>query len=220
MINIEIEQTIKTHCPALRLGCLMADIEVELSGPEFTEEARVGEERLKERFSIEDLSGHPVNGATRTAYKSLGKKPGRYRPSAEALMRRILQGKGLYSINNVVDVVNLLSFSSGFSICGYDVDKIQGAITLGRGKENEPYQALGRGELNIHNLPVFRDEVGAFGSPTSDSERTGITQDTQRILFIFMDFASHSSLDGWLQKAEAWLGDFASAKNVSIFILP
>ena len=70
----------------------------------------------------------------------------------------------------------MISIKTGFSIGGYDAAKIEGDIELGIGKENEPYEGLGRGVLNIHKLPVFRDEQGAFGSPTSDSERTGVSQ--------------------------------------------
>jgi DNA/RNA-binding domain of Phe-tRNA-synthetase-like protein len=99
-----------------------------------------------------------------------------------------LQGKGLYRISNVVDVINLVSISTGYSIGGYDQGRIHGEVELGIGKEGEPYEGLGRGVLNIHKMPVFRDDEGAFGSPTSDSERTNVRPDTQRFLMVFLDF--------------------------------
>ena len=71
---------------------------------------------------------------------------------------------------------------------GYDLDKIQGDIQLGIGKQNEPYEAIARGTLNVANLPVLRDELGAFGSPTSDSVRTMVTQNTCNFLMVLFCF--------------------------------
>lgn len=80
----------------------------------------------------------------------------RYRLSSEALMRRVVKGMELYHINNIVDLVNLVSLESGMSIGGYDADKIAGSAILSIGeKKGEPYEAIGRGELNIAGLPVF-----------------------------------------------------------------
>jgi DNA/RNA-binding domain of Phe-tRNA-synthetase-like protein len=125
----------------------------------------------------------------------LGKDPSRYRPSAEALTRRVVNGKGLYWINNVVDLLYLVSLESGFSIGGYDAEKIEGDVWFGIGKEDEPYQAIGRGQLNIADLPLFRDNLGAFGSPTSDSLRTMVTAETTEFLMIIIDFSGRQDLD-------------------------
>ena len=89
----------------------------------------------------------------------------------------------------------------GFSIGGYDAGMIQGDIVFGIGNPNEPYSGIGRGELNIENLPVFRDESGAFGMPTSDSSRTEVTEQTSRFLMILIDFNGDQMLDGALQMA-------------------
>jgi len=132
----------------------------------------------------------PAVKALKQSYKRLGKDPNRYRPAAESLLRRVSKGKGLYFVNNVVDCLNLVSVKTGFSICGYDLNRIKGNISLGAGQPGEPYQGIGRGDLNIESLPVFRDESGAFGTPTSDSSRTLIDEETQYVLMII------PSLDG------------------------
>ena len=72
--------------------------------------------------------------ATKDAYRALGKDPNRYRPAAEALMRRVANGKTLYQISNAVDILNYISIKTGFSICGYDADLISGNISLGIGE--------------------------------------------------------------------------------------
>ena len=128
---------------------------------------------------------HPAIAATREAYRRLGKDPSRYRPSAEALRRRLLRGLELYRIDTLVDLINLVSLRTGYSIGGFDADKIQGTdLCLGVGRAGEPFEGIGRGTLNIEGLPVFRDAVGGIGTPTSDNERTKMDIGTRRILAI------------------------------------
>lgn len=139
-------------------------------------------ERLRGLLTIPEIARRPAIAATRDAYKALGKEPNRYRPSAEALHRRMLQGKGLYRINALVDIINLLSLRYGYSIGGFDADKIAGpTLTLGVGREGEPFEAIGRGTLNIACLPIFRDDIGGVGTPTSDNERTKMTLETRSL---------------------------------------
>ena len=123
--------------------------------------------------------------ATRRVYKSCGKDPSRYRPASEALIRRVLQGKELYQRDTLVDLVNLASIAFGYSIGGFDADKFVGdTLTLGVGREGEPYEGIGRGMINIHGLPVYRDAAGGVGTPTSDHERTKMTIDTRHLVVL------------------------------------
>ena len=102
-----------------------------------------------------------------------------------ALIRRMLQGKQLYQIDTLVDLINLASIAYGYSIGGFDADKFQGdTLTLGIGREGEPYEGIGRGRINIHGLPVYRDEVGGVGTPTSDNERTKIDLHTTHLVVL------------------------------------
>lgn len=132
---------------------------------------------------MEEVRLRPAIDATRRAYKALGKEPNRYRPSAEALARRAVKGMDLYRTLTVIDLVNLVSLCTGISIGGFDADKIAGTrLVYGRGQAGEPYEAIGRGPLNIEGLPVWRDALGGIGTPTSDNERTKLTEETTRVL--------------------------------------
>lgn len=132
---------------------------------------------------MEEVRLRPAIDATRRAYKALGKEPNRYRPSAEALARRAVKGMDLYRTLTVIDLVNLISLRTGISIGGFDADKIAGTrLVYGRGQAGEPYEAIGRGPLNIEGLPVWRDALGGIGTPTSDNERTKLTEETTRVL--------------------------------------
>ena len=175
--------------------------------------------QINQALVIEEISKQPEVEASRKAYKACGKDPARYRLSAEALLRRVVSGKGLYHINNVVDQLNLVSIATGFSIGGYDADRIAGNVVFGIGRSGEPYSGIGRGELNIENLPVFRDELGAFGTPTSDSLRTEVNLQTTRFLMILIDFNSSDLLKDALQMAERLLKSYCSAEKNEILTI-
>jgi len=217
MTNICINAELKSRCPKLKLGCIIADVTVAESDIGLTAEINKRIETIRQSTIIDEISKIPAIEASRKAYKACGKDPARYRLSAEALLRRVVSGKGLYEINNVVDQLNLVSITSGFSIGGYDADQIQGDVSFGIGKADEPYSGIGRGALNIENLPVFRDQLGAFGSPTSDSQRTEVTSQTRNFLMILIDFGSAPHLEEAKQLAILFLKKYCMATNINEF---
>jgi len=219
MRRISISEELKNLCPRLRLGCLESDVYVSESSIEFLAELNGQMQQIGQSLSIESISRVPIIAASRKAYKACGKDPARYRLSAEALLRRVVSARGLYQINNVVDQLNLVSITTGFSIGGYDDGQVHGDIVFGIGNPAEPYAGIGRGELNIENLPVFRDEQGAFGTPTSDSYRTGVTEQTRKFLMILIDFEGDNLLDEALQMAERQLKNYCQAKKLEIQII-
>lgn len=114
----------------------------------------------------------------------------------------MLQGKGLYHVDTIVDLVNLVSLAAGYSTAALDADKIVGdKITLGIGEANEPYEGIGRGVLNIEHLPVYRDEQGAFATPTSDSIKTMMSANTQQLLVLINGYDGNIAE---LEKAAAY----------------
>ncbi len=183
MKKVIVSDEIRKACPDF----VGAAVEATVVNTNFDEglwkEINALDAELQAKHTTDDIKSIPAIAATRQAYKALGKDPSRYRPSGEQLMRRILQGKELYQIDTLVDLVNLASMRYGYSIGGFDEDKIVGAeATLGVGRKDEPYEGIGRGMLNIEGLPVYRDEIGGFGTPTSDNERTKISIDTTHLL--------------------------------------
>lgn len=142
-------------------------------------------QQLRAEFTTESIKSRSGIAATRQAYKAAGKDPSRYRPACEQLARRILQGKELYTVNTLVDLGNLVSLRSGYATAALDADKIEGEmLTLSLGLAGEPYEGIGRGMLNIENLPVYRDSLGGIATPTSDNIRTAISLDTHRLLLL------------------------------------
>jgi DNA/RNA-binding domain of Phe-tRNA-synthetase-like protein len=219
MLKITISETIKNRIPELVLGCIECNVKVSEINPELWEDIAITCKSIEQTRDFVDVSNHPSIKASRHAYRRCGKDPARYRLSSEALMRRIVKGYELYRINNVVDVLNLVSLRTGLSIGGYDADKITGDIIFDLGLRNEPYEGIGRGELNIESLPVFRDKLSAFGSPTSDSVRTSVTNQTKRYLMIIFGFSGIESTKEAVDLSVCLLERYAQANDIETALI-
>lgn len=122
----------------------------------------------------------------RTLYKSFNMDPSRHRPSSEALLRRVMKGKDLYQISNAVDSCNLACLKFLLPVGMYDLDLLVGDVVLRSGVEGESYPGIRKGEVNLANRLGLFDQTGPFGSPTSDSARSCVTERTSRILAVIM----------------------------------
>lgn len=216
MRRISINKELADKVPEIVLSCIECDIEYQDQNGDLWEKIESKIAELNENLRVEEISKIPAIAASRRAYKKCGKDPARYRLSAEALLRRVLKRGEIYQVNNVVDQLNLVSISSGFSIGGYDADSIVGDVTFGIGEKDEPYEGIGRGELNIEFMPVFRDAKGAFGTPTSDSVRTCVTNKTKRFLMIIIAYEATDALKTATGQALDLLKKYAGAKNFEL----
>lgn len=170
---------------------------------------------FRKKFQLQEVNKRETIAATREVYKRCGKDPNRYRPSAEALSRRLLKGDELYRVDTAVDLINYVSFVTGFSIGGFDEEKIKGdVLTLGIGKEGEPYEGIGRGMLNIAGLPVWRDAEGGIGTPTSDNERTKLSIHTKKLLIIVNAYGGNDSLGECYEMFVSLLRKYLNAENI------
>ena len=215
MTNISISEEIATACPDLHVLALSCDVCNSEPDERLWQEIADEEKAVRETVKLEQINKWLPIQATRQAYKRLGKDPNRYRPSSEALRRRILRELPLYKVDTLVDLINLVSIRSGYSIGGFDVDKIAGgSLVLGVGREGEIYHGIGRGELNIAGLPVYRDAVGGIGTPTSDEERTKIGLDTTHLLMIINGYSGLEWLEAAGKYAVGLLSKYVSAINM------
>jgi DNA/RNA-binding domain of Phe-tRNA-synthetase-like protein len=182
--EISIHHALKALVSNLALGCVSARVSVEKHNEALWCEIDKHLAHLTATIKAEQTNALLQIAAMRSAYKALGKDPSRYRGSAEALLRRVLSGKGLYQINSVVDINNVVSLESLNPAGTYDLEKITPPIELRVGAAGESYKGIGKDLINIESLPVFADAVGPFGSPTSDSERAMVSLETKKILMV------------------------------------
>lgn len=184
-IIIEPSRLFKEICPDFIGAAIVASVANSTTSSELWTMLGEQADALKQAYDINSIKLQSGIAATRAAYKAAGKDPSRYRPACEQLVRRVLQGKTLNSVDTLVDIGNLVSICFGYSTAVIDADKLASEkIILDFGHRDEAYVGIGRGALNIEHLPAYRDAVGAFATPTSDSERTMASMETHRLLFI------------------------------------
>jgi len=194
-MKVKVSQEIEQVCPEFVGACVEATVVNSPYSETLWQDIDGFCNKFRKELTTESLKEIASIAATRRVYKACGKDPSRYRPASEALIRRILQGKGLYQLNTLVDLVNLASIAFGYSIGGFDADKFEGdMLTLGIGREGEPYEGIGRGMINIQGLPVYRDAKGGVGTPTSDNERTKISEHTSHLLVLINGYDGNEQL--------------------------
>ena len=194
MVNISVSPLIFNVCPHFAFSAIQCKVRNSPYNEELWQQITEFSEIFASETTLNAINKLPNIFETREVYKKLGKDPNRYRPSAEALCRRIVKGIPLYQINTLVDLINLVSLKTRYSIGGFDADKVEGDVMLGVGKADEKFEAIGRGMLNIEGLPVYRDDIGAIGTPTSDEERTKITLETTNLLMIINGYSGEKGL--------------------------
>ena len=139
-------------------------------------------------YTIENVVNIDKIKVTRDGYKKLGKDPSHTRPACEALLRRILKNGNIYRLGNVIDIGNLLSVKLLKSVCVVDKDKLRGDIVIRIGNKEDEYYGINRGKINVDKIPLYTDELGPFGNPTSDTLRTSITKDTKSVFIMLINF--------------------------------
>jgi len=218
-MKITISSKIREAAPNLRLAVISCEVENSPTHVEFWAEMDAEANRIARTFTIDEINKRPEIAATRQVYKKLGKDPNRYRPSAEALCRRIVRQIPVYQVSTLVDIINLVSIRSGYSIGGFDRDKIQGDVELGVGSANDYFEAIGRGVLNVEGLPLYRDSVGGIGTPTSDNERTKISKTTTKLLMIINGYNGKQGLQAAIDHAIELLQKYARLKECEIITI-
>ena len=217
---VSIDPALYAVYPEIRLGCLRFTAEVKAPDERFW--AEMEETYLPQvRAAIDGKGWSEIPGVrgSRLMYKAFGRNPGRYRVSSEALMRRVRRSDPLYRINSVVDVNNLISVQSGLSVGSYDLEKVQGSIVMRRGAAGETYPGIGKDAIDLENLLVLTDELGAFGSSMSDSTRSMVTLESRDILVVLHCFENDLDLPALLEETKSAFERYANAQNVEMWIV-
>lgn len=203
----------------VRLGLVVLEgVTVRESDPGLSAEIAAYGEELRRRYPEVKSAEVPGAADARSLYKDLGLDPTKVRPSNEALLRRVLKGEALYTVNTLVDALNLCSLRAQLPFGLYDLDRVEPPIVLRRGTPGESYEGIRKAAVNVEGRPVLVDAQGAFGNPTSDSARTMITTACRRALVIvyapgrFPPARLQSVLDETTATLTRWSGGSESAR--------
>jgi DNA/RNA-binding domain of Phe-tRNA-synthetase-like protein len=197
---------IRIELPGVKLGLVEADglrvVPVDLGLAKLMDEVS---ERKRNEFTVESLAEVPAVRAVRAMFREWGMDPSKYRPSSEALLRRVVQGKGLCRVSNAVDICNLGSIETGWPYGCYDRTHIRAPIIFRHGAPGEMYEGIGKRMWHLQGRPVLADPAGPFGSPISDSTRSMITESAREILVVI--YAPEGAADSGIESAMARLGE-------------
>ena len=192
-MKLTVSKEILDIIPSYTVIAYTFPIEIKESGDLIKQKVKELEEKY-ENMTLEEVINLPIIKEGRDGYKKFGKDPSRYRLACESLIRRLVKKMGLYYINNAVDIGNILSIETYRPVAVLDLDKIQGDILFRLGRDSDDYEGIGRGKINVTNIPVYVDDISPFGSPTSDTLRTSITNSTKNIL-LFVNCFSNSAVN-------------------------
>lgn len=191
---------IRIDLPGVKLGIVEADgVRVGPSPPDLVYLISETCEAKRGQFTVATLADAKEIQAVRAMFREWGMDPSKYRPSSEALLRRVVQGKGLYFISNIVDIVNLGSIETGWPYGCYDRAKLRPPIAFRHGTAGESYERVGKQMWHLEGRPALADGDGPFGSPISDSVRTMITGSASDVLIVV--YAPVSARDRDLEQA-------------------
>lgn len=211
---------VRVLIPGAMLGVVRYVVDVKKSDERLLSYFDKTVKEIGSRYEMSEIAEIPHIRETREAYKALGKSPSQYRNAAEAMLRRIVKGNGLYKINNVVEINNLISIRSGYSVGSYDKHALKGEIELRPAPAGERYEGIGKSNLNIENLPVLFDEEGAFGNPTSDSKRAMIQEGKREVMSVIYAFhLEQEELEKWLAEYRTLLEQFTDATAIQTEII-
>lgn len=131
----------------------------------------------RESLQLGTLSAHPAVAGLRALFRAAGCDPTRYRPSSEALLRRVLKGDEIPAISPLVDINNCLSLSLAVPCCVMSEESVDPPFVLRVGEPGESYESL-RGPFNLESRPLLADRDGPCDAPITGSQRVKVTTDT------------------------------------------
>src|SRR5450432_2013053 len=149
---------IQIKLPGVKLGIVEAEnVRVEAQHPDLTTLLDEVCARKQKEFTVESLAEAESIRAIRALFRGWGMDPSKYRPASEALLRRVVQGKGLYRVSNVVDISNLVSIETGWPLGCYDRSHIHEPVVFRLGTTGASYEGIGKKTWNLEGRPVLAD---------------------------------------------------------------
>ena len=158
------------------------------SPPEIVEALRAAEKKVRNSLDLETYRDHPNIATLREIHRSFGNNPNKFPPSVQALLKRVLKGGDLPSINTLVDLYNVISLEHVISAGAEDIDAMTGDFRLTYAKGDEEFIALGETE----NTPpaegeiIYCDDHGVICGKFDwrEADRTKVTENSENVVLV------------------------------------
>jgi DNA/RNA-binding domain of Phe-tRNA-synthetase-like protein len=185
---LKLEEGLKLRFPGLAAPIAILDgVTVELENPELQDFKRRLEDEVRQKYDLETIKDAPLMRSYRDFYWEIGIDPTKDRPAAEALVRRILAGKSLPTINSLVDAYNIASVKSFIPMAAFDAEKIRGELLMRPALAGEKFLGIGMRAPQVlkGNEPIVSDSEKLVAIyPYRDADSTKITLTTKKLLLM------------------------------------
>ena len=187
-MSLEIEFNLRTRFPGLQVIEEYVDgVRVGESGVELQEFKDAICAEVKRKYSLESLNDVSIFRSYRDFFWKVGIDPTKIRPAAEALVRRILAGKPIPLINNVVDSYNLASIKTEVALAAFNRDELKGGLLMRTAKSGERFHGVGMSEpmeLSGNEVVISDDEKLVAVYPYRDAEKSKVSATTKNLLIL------------------------------------
>lgn len=187
-MNLKIDSELKAHFPDLSVNIIqIKEVKIQKKNSELEKLKVEIMRQVREEYNLESLKDQQTFRAYRDFFWKVGIDPTKNRPAAEALIRRILGGRTIPSINSLVDAYNLASIKSRIALATFDKDKLRGDLCMRFAKEGEQFWGIGMEKpliLKGGEIVVTDNENLIAVYPYRDADNTKVTEETKNVTII------------------------------------
>lgn len=185
---LSITEELRNRYPGLQaLVSHIDDVKVAKSGNELEAFSQEIFSKVKNKYTLDNLKEVPIFRSYRDFFWRVGIDPTKVRPAAEALIRRILAGKTIPRINNVVDSYNLASIKTEVALAAFNRDELIGDLMMRQSKVGEKFLGISMDEpttLTGSEIVIADSEKLVAIYPHRDADISKVTNSTRNILLL------------------------------------
>ncbi len=186
---LEISPSIIEEFPGLEVRLVkLSDVRVKSTNINtLNDEIESVTRRVRSNYSLDSLKDVELVRYYRDFFWRIGLDPTKTRPSAEALMRRLLLGKPFPRVNPLVDAYNLASVMSLIPIAAFDFDLLKMNLLMRTSREGELFYGIGMNHsqtMTGKEIVVQDREKLIAIYPYRDAETTKVTEKTVNTLIM------------------------------------
>jgi DNA/RNA-binding domain of Phe-tRNA-synthetase-like protein len=213
---LEIDQKILDKYPGLSVLEFVMPVHIRNNSCELETFKKTKQEDIRKKIvSMDSIRDLPIIRAYRDFYWKVGIDPTKTRPAGEALIRRIIGGRDLPTINTLVDSYNIASAETMISIAAFDQAKVDpAALTMRVAGKGELFAGIGMNHpLMLEGVEVVIEDLSSKRLvavyPYRDAEGSKVTLETTKVLFMICGVPGITSIS--LGKAEATTREYVTA---------
>jgi DNA/RNA-binding domain of Phe-tRNA-synthetase-like protein len=219
-MDFSVSSDVFKKYPDLIIGVIIAtEVKNTDHSPEIEELLRGAEAHVQNNIDTETFKEHPNIAALQEVHRSFGSNPNKFPPSTQALVKRVLKGGQLPSINPIVDLYNVISLKHIVCAGAEDLDACKGDIRLAYADGGESFRPLGEEEEDPPEAGelVYKDDVGIICRKLNwrEGDRTKITNETQNAVIVVEGFPpfTHEELTQTMTELSELLQKYCDAQT-------